>query len=416
MRISGGIEKSRFERFQVQGRLVAGGVIKCNRKLLETSMKVRRDEALVRQDIVKNEPDRYGFRPPSPYSSNYSLVIPANGTIQNRADQIQSYCGFTPAQGGMPFAADGISGNVHLRDMREDFSAFLTVKPFGVKPKQQLVNSAFSKLKDQRINLSMTLAFVGQTSRMISSRAYDLANVYRLLRNGEIRRAAKYLRLRKWKTEELPKLYLEVLFGWGQLYRDLMGAYEELNKKSVEKSYLVTGRATSKANRNLTVTRPGYSCTLQATGTLTTQTTCRVIGRVTTVGLHKAATLGLLNPAEILWDVLRFSWIIDQFVHVGGYLSAYDATAGLQYLGGSFTTYTASNGVVDVSVPIRSTYDGDQGHFVMRASTRELVRQDDISIAIRNPFQSNVAVAAAAVGALIITMRGGGPIPRSYRA
>lgn len=298
---------------------------------------------------------------------------------------------------------------------------------FNLKPRQQIINSAFAKLKNQKVNLGMSLAFIGQTSGMIRDGAVRLREAYRLIRLYRWRDAARVLRISS--RSELSKLYLEVLFGWMQLARDVEGLTEVLSEESRKKETFVYGRSRSSANQqiynrrewplpnqNLNTNLPPYC---YRSGIRRSENRCVVIGTVTTEGLHSYARLGLINPAEVAWDVLRWSWVIDQFVHIGGFLNAYDATAGLTYKGGSyteFTEYVVQYGFENRPSSIYSAFVSDSpGLFTTRRGNRTLVDDNDISVTIRNPFQANVAVAAAAVLALTNTLRGGGPVPRHYR-
>lgn len=368
----------------------------------------------VRSEVRKNKPDKFGFRAPSPYSFSLEEIVAPQASAKSRwlVEQPTS----------SNYSADYADGYLYQGNLNKSILGN-NLGISNLKPKQQIINAAFSSLKDQKINVAMTLAFVRESSDMISKRAIQLRHLYVALKGLNMREVARLLNKRFKKNftkKQLGDLYLEGLFGWRQLYQDLMGAYDHLNKASRPVQSLVTGRAQSSHERPFfnAIKTNSFRSQLRVEGSNTSYSKCTVYGRVYSEGLQDAASLGLLNPVEVLWDVIRLSWIIDQFVHIGGYLSAYDALAGLSFLGGSYTegqrAYASlsleSTGNVNSNV-----YGSADGHAIVQSFARDTVTSNDVSIAIRNPFQANVAVAAAAVIALHKTMSGGGPIPRHYR-
>jgi hypothetical protein len=47
------------------------------------------------------------------------------------------------------------------------------------------------------------------------------------------------------------------------------------------------------------------------------------------------ARLGLLNPAEVIWELVPFSFVADWFLPIGDYLSALDAPMRFSHVGGT---------------------------------------------------------------------------------
>lgn len=57
------------------------------------------------------------------------------------------------------------------------------------------------------------------------------------------------------------------------------------------------------------------------------------------------AQLGITNPAELIWELVPYSFVIDWFVPVGNYLSAFDAALGWHFKGGTITEWARQKGV-----------------------------------------------------------------------
>lgn len=357
---------------------------------------------LERSNVVHN-PKINGWRNMSPYKAT-----------------IQDYIPYTVASTQSRISHDLTKIEFDIRQTVHPLTIFPEARPlpFNERNKTLIVNSAFSKLKDQKMNLAVTLAFVGETADLISGTANKLRRAYYFIKRGRWKAAADVLGLRF--KDELGRNYLAILFGWMQLARDLQGAAEMLADLSRPKEYFVYGRSKNESVRRVSkVNKSIYTwntpCHLECDATIKHTQKVVVVGKVSHEGLHQLKRSGLLNPVLIMWDVVRWTWILDQFVSIGQYLNAYDALAGLTYMGGSYTSHTQSKATItpigysepwnDILVTISS-----QGPCVgtFTQLNRELVSPSDTGIVLKNPFDMNVSIAAAAVLALANALRKGG--------
>jgi hypothetical protein len=53
--------------------------------------------------------------------------------------------------------------------------------------------------------------------------------------------------------------------------------------------------------------------------------------------LAELSSLGLINPLEIVWEVLRYSFVVDWFLPVGEWLGSLTADVGYTFYGGSLS-------------------------------------------------------------------------------
>ena len=53
--------------------------------------------------------------------------------------------------------------------------------------------------------------------------------------------------------------------------------------------------------------------------------------------LAELSSLGLVNPLEIVWEVTKYSFVVDWFLPIGPWLSALTADVGLSFVTGSMT-------------------------------------------------------------------------------
>lgn len=356
-----------------------------------------------RSDITRTVKNKDGFRPPTAYISRYSEHSPLHVASTMHA-------------GGYDLKFESTQW-YRVEDVFPEAKAV----HFNTRNKTLLVNNAFRKLKEQEMNLAQSLAFVKQTAGLITDHASRLYRAYYFIKRGKYSVAADILGIRR--LSDLRDLYLAVLFGWMQLSRDLQGAVEMLSDLSRPKHYYVYGRSKNERTRHVVVKKVGpywwnRPCSVHCQAEVKMTQKVVAIGKVTSEGLHNLKRSGVINPMLIMWDLLRWSWIIDQFVSIGQYLDAYDATAGLDYMGGTYTLYTQSNGsLTPVPVEYGDGYymtieTGVPGVFKMSDLNRELVHTSDIGIVLKNPFDMDIKIALAAVLALSKRVRNGGPFER----
>lgn len=365
--------------------------------------------SLTRQNVKHNPKGVDGFRSPSAYGA---------ALMDDTLVHVSSTTEYRP--GGYKYVMEGTLSLWHDQMWGDKIS----LSAFNSKNKHILINGAFIKLKEQKMNLAQSLAFIQDTCDLIDTTARRLTLAYRLIKAGRWKAAADILRVRR--KDDIPEWYLSTLFGWMQLARDLQGAAEMLSDLSRRKDHFVYGRSANKQSRRV-YDRKGvnggiaFCCDLELNGVSKYEQRCVVIGKVKTEGTVLLKRLGVLNPALIMWDVVRWTWIIDQFVSIGQYLDAYDATAGLEYMGGTYTEYMDFNGSVtptsaSLSHGWENSASGAPAVLKRMSFNRELVTPDDIRIVLKNPFHMHVSIALAAVLALTQAVSGGGFFPKPNAA
>lgn len=374
-------------------------------KVIEGPIKRRSYELLTmlgaRDDIKHNPRNSNGWRNMSPYSADFKNIVP----YYARSERVDVDNGAT-----YRWIAEGTTS----KDISRMFGSTSTAaRMFNTRNKTLLVNGAFIKLKEQKMNLALTLAFVRETAGLISGTANKLRRAYYFIKRGRWKAAADVLGLRY--KDELAGNYLAILFGWMQLARDLQGAAEMLSDLSRPKNYFVYGRSRNESTRKQTFgpqhVYVGYThCNLTMEATYKSDQKCVVVGQVSHEGLVNLKRSGVLNPMLIMWDVVRYTWILDQFVSIGQYLDAYDATAGLAMVGGCYTEYADCKAYVYPSDYGNTKVTAFSPGFVSTVSVRRtLVSDDDIGIVLKNPFDMDVKIALAAVLALTKALAKDGP-------
>jgi hypothetical protein len=224
-------------------------------------------------------------------------------------------------------------------------------------------NKMLTKLKGSDVNLAVAFAERKQLANMFTSFVPRIAEAYLLLKRGKLRAATKKLGLttsslpdhfdkqgrirkgapagRRQSQAAVHSVWLELQYGWRPLLDDIYGAAVAVAKSQLRES------------RNRVVTRKRYKG--GDTTKIETQGARNVIREeiinrnyileTSTVAWFESAStvsatsLGLTNPAEVAWELMPYSFVIDWFLPLGNYLSMLDAHVGFKYITGSTTVY-----------------------------------------------------------------------------
>jgi hypothetical protein len=125
-------------------------------------------------------------------------------------------------------------------------------------------------------------------------------------------------------------MWLELQYGWMPLVKDIYGTVELLHEDLSSKDFLE--RATASASRTLDKTwhpenRLGTTVSSSSVYAIKYIVYYRVIDRET----RTLQQLGIINPVEVAWNILPFSFLVDWLLPIGNYLQSITATAGLQF-------------------------------------------------------------------------------------
>jgi len=174
----------------------------------------------------------------------------------------------------------------------------------------------------------MALASMNQSMEMIVSRYEDINR----LMGSALRRSKK--RKTKPVRRELASSVLEVEFGWRPFIEDIQNAFKVLTSPKDE---LLRARV---VKRIPVYTFTSYGTTPRKTISIsgTARITAAGTYRVTNPNLWLANRLGLINPFQVAWDRVPWSWVVNMFVNVNQMIGSLTDTVGLDNVSGSVTT------------------------------------------------------------------------------
>lgn len=184
------------------------------------------------------------------------------------------------------------------------------------------------KVKDQKSQLMVTLAESRQTLNMLTSTAKAVAS----FRTKWLKNLSRQLR-RNGSPKELHSSWLAVRYGWMPLYYDAYGIAKHLVDLSHPLKDIYPVRAF--ANWSTDNSAAADWSTTGWKGRYETRTTHRYkagVGGFVTIERRIARELvraGLVNPLEVLWEVLPYSFVVDWFIKVGDYVEGMTALNGV---------------------------------------------------------------------------------------
>lgn len=216
-----------------------------------------------------------------------------------------------------------------------------------------------SKLRGElksNFNAGVALAEVNKTLSLIGTNFLRIGQAFLDLKHGKIKQALRGLNLSKRtrlspdlvaairlkyrtkKERQFAQRVLEVQYGWRPLLQDIYAATEEC-KRIVPNAtqHIVVG-----LRNRIDFTQVGdytstpYGVTMTQKYTVEGFAFRRFVGeyRVNDRTLNRVASIGLLNPVAIGWELLPFSFILDWALPIGNWINGLDATLGLTFLRG----------------------------------------------------------------------------------
>jgi hypothetical protein len=125
--------------------------------------------------------------------------------------------------------------------------------------------------------------------------------------------------------KRLADLWLEFSFGWKPLAEDVYSAVVLLQNPI--KATHVSARRTYGVADVVDIGNASIGSHRVTTGTDVCLMRCDVT--ISNPNLYLANNLGLANPAEVIWELVPFSFAVDWFISVGTFLSSGSAWLGL---------------------------------------------------------------------------------------
>lgn len=230
----------------------------------------------------------------------------------------------------------------------------------GVDPRNMAIAKLQSSVNLSQGSLAVGLAEANKTAAHLAHTATRLVNAYRALRKGrlgdfaselgiavplkKIRGFGNQTRIQRAKGSDMRQFasstWLEYSYGWKPLLSDFYAQAENFAEILIERQYVIREAKASKRIRTVYV-----ASNVSGDGLWKSQNIIEIInGASYTVryrirdGAHNVGNVfGMMNPLQVAWEVVPFSFVADWFLPIGSFLENLSAYNGLEFAGGTLT-------------------------------------------------------------------------------
>lgn len=203
----------------------------------------------------------------------------------------------------------------------------------------------YSKIKNAKLDLATGLAEAGQTISLINSMAISIGKAFLQLKLGNLFSAIRAIA--PTNRGEISNAFLAFRYGVEPLMNDIQGMAEHLAERILDMKPLPV-RASKRFSDTITAVYGDL--------TLTTTTVIDIKYKVTYVIsgselLSNLSRLGFTSPANVLWEKIPFSFVVDWFLPIGNFLGSLSALDGYEVREITRTVAYRRTIVSDIHVP-----------------------------------------------------------------
>mgnify|MGYP001121356137 CR=1 FL=1 len=201
--------------------------------------------------------------------------------------------------------------------------------PWKVNDDLALLGRLVSKIRGHSFNAAVAAAEGTQALDMISKRCNTLRSAVKACEKRNFIAVSRYLKYRPKRamSKDVSRNWLEYRYGWVPLVNDIYEAGKAL-EHALLRQFTQSFRA--RLTRKASPSSAGWA----GQRTVSKQIICRF-----SQDLSNAERLGLLNPEQVLWEKLPYSFLADWVSPIGQWLEVTGTLRSLQSPRFVFTTF-----------------------------------------------------------------------------
>jgi hypothetical protein len=190
---------------------------------------------------------------------------------------------------------------------------------WGTSDDLRVLQKLSEEIKGHAFDLGINLAEGARTYGLILNNLRSIGGALRELKRGNIADAVRFLgvprpRHRRLRAQDLSGRWLELQYGWRPLVDQSYEYAKALEAATQARPIHFTASSKRTVGYNASSSIGFYD--LWVSVSVTRKITCDLYEDITF-----ARSMGLTNPASIVWEIVPYSFVVDWFLPVGNWLS-----------------------------------------------------------------------------------------------
>lgn len=220
--------------------------------------------------------------------------------------------------------------------------------------KNRLNTELLVKAGKRQVNFGEALGESKTTLLMLAKSASSLANAFLMFRKGRWKAGMRYLGLRgKPKGKTAAEKWLSVQYGWLPLMSDIYDTSKLLKNGFAKSGQLISVVRNISEDAHIA---PPYGKFTGGHFRASAKYTAKMWYRLSDSWLNQANQMGLVNPLEVAWALVPFSFVVDWLLPVGNYLEALTSRCGITFVDGYYGVRIEANHVKDTLKGVIGAY------------------------------------------------------------
>lgn len=206
----------------------------------------------------------------------------------------------------------------------------------GLNARNRINTELLIKAGRRQVNWGEALGESKSTFRMLAQSASTLARAVLAARRGKFNTVARILRrprIKFPKGTSVGNKWLAYQYGWKPLMGDIYDSYKHLVKGFDTRLQVLSVSRFLREQTSSKLTVPFFK-------TSSVRTNARLGAKMFFVPsdnfLSRANQVGMINPFEVAWAVVPFSFVVDWFIPVGNLLEAMSARMSVDFVDGYY--------------------------------------------------------------------------------
>lgn len=265
----------------------------------------------------------------------------------------------------------------------------------------RLISECMVKVADRKVNYGESLAEGVKTLNHLAKTSSTVLRAYRYARRGNWSGFARSLGLSKrnaWTGKTASERWLESQYAWLPLLSDIYATHQVLTKglRDPNRKIISSVRQITESSEYSFDSIYG-----KFTGPVRVIHRCKLWYRMNQSTIDSLAQLGLINPLEVAWAVVPYSFVLDWFIPVGTLLEAYSGTMGLTFIDGCISSRGEFSATCrHIRSPSTNAPLFINGDFVWKVEHLGFTRQRAIAVPlpyVKSPFSTKHVISALAL-------------------